>query len=145
MLIKKNWSPLPNFIYLGVALHLDGVGLVQNNSVIRSSATGRLGLLQCVSGSHLLNVGQWIAPDGSNLNNQTNGPFIIAVGDSIDPGFTTIGLQSGLSLSVAEEGVYKCVIPDQDGLQHYLHFGLYLSGFNGMLCMHGLVYTICFI
>lgn len=112
--------------------------MLQNNSVVRASTTGRVGQLQCISGSQLANVGRWISPNGNNLSELMNDSFITTIGGSSDPGYIAIELQSGLSLTAAEEGVYSCVIPDQDGIQQYLHVGIYLSGFSGMYVVYHL-------
>ena len=119
------------YVLLGVALYLDGIGLVQNNSIIRTSITGRLNQLQCISGSSTASVGQWIAPNGEEIDGGPADSFTILAGDADDPGFTLIELKDGVSLAPRDQGVYSCVIPDENGNVHYLYIGLYLRGFNG--------------
>ena len=117
-------------MHLGVALYLDGVGLVQNNSIIRASITGRFPQLQCISGSSAASVGQWIAPNGGGIDGGPSDSFTIITGDADDPGFVSIELKDGVSLTSRDQGVYSCVNPDESGNLHYLYVGLYLRGFN---------------
>ena len=120
-------------MHLGVALYLDGAGLVQNNSIIRASVTGRLPQLQCISGSSAADIGQWIAPNGGEIDVGPSGSFTIVTGDADDPGFTSIELKDGVSLATRDQGVYSCIIPDENGNVHYLYVGLYLRGFNSKM------------
>ena len=122
--------------YIGVGLHLEGRGLIYNNSIIRMSATGRFNKLQCISGSKIAGVGQWIAPNGNNITEDNTDLFNITVGDLDDPGFTSIELEDGASLAVEDEGVYTCIIPDENGDIHYLSVGLYGRGFNSKEHIH---------
>ena len=114
--------------YVGVALYLEGSEPVQNNSIIRASITGRFSQLQCISGSTVGNVGHWKAPNGEDIDEES---FIVSVGDTTDPGITSIELQTGVSLSTRDEGIYTCIIPDENGDVQYLYAGLYQRGFNG--------------
>ena len=118
------------YLHLGVALYLVGIGPVQNNSIIRASITGRFNQLQCISGSSVAGVGQWIAPHGGDINGGPSDPFTIITGDANDPGFTSIELEDGASLAPRDQGVYTCVIPDENGNVQYLYVGIYLRGFN---------------
>ena len=117
-------------IHIGTGLYLKGIGTVRNNSIIRMSASGRFNQLQCISGSTMVGVGQWIAPHGTNITNDDVDQFDVTVGGLDDPGFTSIELKSGASLGVDDEGIYTCIIPDHnDDLQH-LFIGLYGRAFN---------------
>jgi hypothetical protein len=120
-------------MHLGVAINLDGVGLVQNNSIIRASITGRFPQLQCISGSSATGVGQWITPNGGEIDGGPSDSFTIITGDTDDPGFISVELKDGVSLVSRDQGVYSCVIPDENGNVHYLYVGLYLRGFNSKL------------
>lgn len=94
------------------------------------SVSGRFNQLQCISGSTMAGVGQWIAPDGSNITEDGNDVFNITVGASDNPGFTSIKIRDGASLTPDYEGVYTCLIPDENGDMQYLFVGLYGRGFN---------------
>ena len=117
-------------MHLGVALYLDGVGLVQNNSIIHASIAGRFPQLQCISGSGAASVGQWIAPNGGGIDGGPNDSFTIITGDADDPGFVSVELKDGAFFASRDQGVYSRVIPDENGSLHYLYVGLYLRGFN---------------
>jgi hypothetical protein len=75
-------------------------------------------------------VGQWIAPDGSNITDDTSDLFNVTIGGLDDPGFTSIKIKDGASLTLDDEGVYTCTIPDENGDMQYLFVGLYGRGFN---------------
>lgn len=94
------------------------------------SASGRFNQLQCISGSTVAGVGQWIAPDGSNITEDNTDLFNVTVGGLDDPGFTSIEINDGASLTLDDEGVYTCIIPDENGDIQYLFVGLYGRGFN---------------
>ena len=116
-------------VHVGVALYLEGVGPVQNNSIIHASTTGRLNQLQCISGSTAANVGRWIAPNGEDIAGLTD-TFNVVTGDNTDPGLTFIELQPGQSLESEDQGIYTCIIPDESGDTQYLYVGIYQQGFN---------------
>ena len=109
---------------------MDGLGLVGNNSIIRATATGRFNQLQCISGSTVASVGQWISPSGAVISEGQSGSFIVVTGDGNDPGFTSLELRTGVALSATDEGVYTCAIPDENGNMWYLFVGLYRQRFN---------------
>ena len=105
-----------------------GTGLLQNNSILLASNTGRIGELQCISGTTSANVGSWITPNGTT--HRSGNPFEVTAGDESDPGYLSIQLVPGYSLTHLDEGVYTCVIPDERGDTQYLYIGIYPSGFS---------------
>lgn len=117
-------------VHVGVALYLEGVGPVQNNSIIRASISGRFNQLQCISGSTAANVGRWIAPNGEDITGILTDSFNVVTGDNTDPGFIFIELQLGHSLENEDHGIYTCIIPDETGDIQYLYVGIYQQGFN---------------
>lgn len=119
-----SWLKL--LIVIGVALYLEGTGLIQNNSITTTTMTGRIEQLQCISASRSANVGQWISPNGNDI---TNNSLITSVGNITDPGFISLELQS---ITINNQGVYTCVIPDENGVQQYLYIGIYYGRFSSM-------------
>ena len=77
--------------------------------------------LNCISASRSADIGQFIAPNGNDITNDSS----VTIGDGSDPGHVSIQLQSG-----GEEGVYSCVIPDENDVEQYLHVGIYYGAFN---------------
>ena len=75
-------------------------------------------------------IGQWISPGGVDLTNATNDPFDINIGGGQDPASLLIQQRNGHVLTRSFEGVYTCIMPDEDGLQTFLRVGIYQNGFN---------------
>ncbi|CAI8006265.1 hypothetical protein GBAR_LOCUS4623, partial [Geodia barretti] len=44
--------------------------------------------------------------------------------------YTTLVLRDGAQFNSGAEGVYSCIIPDENGVEQVLHFGLYDYGFT---------------
>ena len=119
---------------LGVQIYLsdaESPGIIPNNDLIVTNNFGQLPSLQCISGSQLASVGQWITPSGQDATYQTSDPFDVIVGDESDPGFLEISLHSGRFITYQDQGVYTCRIPDETGAMVLLHVGLYLPALVG--------------
>ena len=116
-------------INVGANLYLEGTGLLQNNSLILATSTGRFEQLQCVTGSTTPNVGSWIAPNGVDITLNNSDAFDIIVGNASDPGYLSIQLFTGYSLSETDWGIYTCIIPDETGVLQYLYLGIYPQRF----------------
>ena len=112
----------------GVGFYVNGVGSLGNNSILEANIDGRISQLLCLSGSNLSTVGDWIAPDGSNLDAVLNDPFDVSFGGGSNPGELWISTPTiNPQLTVAHEGVYTCSIPDEYDEEQYLRVGIYLS------------------
>ena len=112
----------------GAGFFLSGTGNILNNSILEPNSGGRISQLQCLSGSNMSTVGDWVSPEGRNLATVQNDPFDIIFGDSNNPGQLLIETPANnRPITSNHEGVYTCVIPDENGQSEYLHIGLYLS------------------
>ena len=112
---------------LGVGLYASGIGSLSNNSVLEADVNGRIPQLLCLSASNLSSVGDWIAPDGRNLDAVPNDPFDVIFGGGSNPGELWISTPStNPSLTSSHEGIYTCCIPDEYSQQQYLFVGIYL-------------------
>lgn len=78
----------------------------------------------------MANVGRWIAPYGVDLTNSTTDPFNVNRGDEQDPGSLVIQQRNGHIVTRSLQGIYTCIIPDENGKQTYTHVGIYQNGFN---------------
>lgn len=47
------------------------------------------------------------------------------------PAYVGLQLRANRSLSLFDEGIYTCIIPDENGVQRTLHTGIYRHGFLG--------------
>lgn len=115
---------------IGVGIHYLGVGLLDNNTFVTADTDQTLSDLHCSSGSTMPNAGRWIAPNGNDLTNSTVDPFNIIQGDERDPGSLIIQQAPGHIITNSFQGVYTCVLPNDNGVLSYIHVGIYRSGFN---------------
>lgn len=106
-------------------------GVLPNNSIILTDNFGQLPQLQCISGSKSASVGQWFTPSGQDITLTTDDPFDVTIGGANDPGYLEISLHSGRILTIRDQGVYKCCIPDETGMTATFHIGIYLPQFRG--------------
>ena len=103
--------------------------MIQNNSIIQTTSTGRIGKLECISALKSANVGRLIAPNGNDITNVSS---IVTIGNISDPGFISLELQNDISFAINNQGVYTCIIPDENEIVKYLHIGIYYGRFNSM-------------
>ena len=101
-------------------------GLIPNNSIILTNNFGQMPRLQCISGSRSPGVGQWLAPSGQDITYSNTDPFDITVGGASDPGYLDISLHPGQIVTLRDQGVYSCRIPDETGENSSVLVGIYL-------------------
>ena len=87
-------------------------------------------LLDCVSNSSQSGVGMITGLDGNTLPTGNTGVWNV-VNPFSSPG--VIRLQTILSLTATDQGIYTCTIPDSNDTQFIINVGLYPSGFIGKL------------
>ena len=108
-------------------MHSEGTGLVQNNSIVLAISASNSREFRCISASKSANVGQLVAPNGNVI---TNNSLIVTVGGPANLGLVSLQLQNSETFATNNQGVYSCIIPDENGVQQYLHFGIYFGRFN---------------
>ena len=112
-----------------------GVGMFANDkpasnvSTVLSDTNNQIGTIYCSSGSQTIGIGQWFAPSGAEISQNGGGSFTVVHGGGNFPSYVGLQLRAGQSFSVFDEGVYTCVIPDENGIQQTLHIGLYSHGY----------------
>ena len=114
--------------------------VIPNNSIILTDNFGRIPQLQCISGSKSPGVGHWFSPSGQDITLSANDPFDIIRGGQSDPGYVDISLHSGRILSIGDQGVYTCRIPDESGMIRFSFVGIYLPALTSM----HLYFFLCF-
>ena len=107
-------------------------GIILNNSIILTDNFGQIPRLQCISGSQSPGVGQWFAPSGQDITLSANDPFNVIIGGRNDPGYLEISLHSGQILTIRDQGVYTCLIPDEAGRPSVFFVGIYLPALTSM-------------
>ena len=121
-------------LYLGVALYdflLSGGSvtesmLLQNTSILSYNAIRGRGIACSSSGNQ---IGEWYYPDGTTVREQgSGGPFYVLkrINGRID-------LFPRNSLGVNDEGIYTCIIPDEDGMDQTLYIGVYSNTGEGLI------------
>lgn len=115
---------------IGVGINYLELGLLDNNTIITADTDETISDLHCSSGSKTPNVGHWIAPNGNDLTHSAVDPFDVLQGDESDPGSLIIRQASGHIITNSFQGVYTCILPDENGLQNYLHVGIYQNEFS---------------
>lgn len=113
-----------------MGIHYIGVGLLENNTIVTADTDQTISELHCSSGSTVPNVGRWIAPNGNDLTNNTVDPFQVIQGNGRDPGSLIIQQATGHIITNSFQGVYTCILPDENGIQNYLRVGIYQNGFS---------------
>ena len=76
-------------------------------------------------------VGNWIAPNGQDITTSGIDPFDVTVGGDSNSGYLSILQASGHFLTVTFQGMYTCILPDENGVENQLNVGIYPHGFNG--------------
>ena len=132
---------------LGVQMYLfdnNSPGPIPNNSIILTNNFGQLPRLQCISGTPSPDVGQWLSPSAQDITSSANDPFAITVGGQSDPGYLDISLDPGQILTIHDQGVYTCRIPDETGTTSVFFVGIYLPALTSMRLMIILIIVLLF-
>ena len=105
---------------------------ISNNSALRADESQQIGEIYCHSASRESDIGQWFTPAGEDITFDFTDKFRVQrFGDGSFPSFVTLELNEGTSLLPEDQGVYTCVIPDENGIPQTLHVGLYRSDYTG--------------
>ena len=114
-------------------------GVLPNNGLVISQdvTSGTRFAFLCRSGSIEVEVGQFLDPNGNSLPiGLTTGPFAVGrIGNPIQPASFLVRNLAGIeiALTAADEGVYTCRIPDENGNDVDVNIGIYRNGFNSKL------------
>ena len=103
-----------------------------NNSAIISNRNNQIGTIYCNSGSHASNIGKWFDPYGSEITQTSGGSLTTVHGGGDFPAYVGLQLKPGAVITENDEGVYTCIIPDENNIDHTLYVGVYRFGFTGM-------------
>lgn len=114
-------------------------GIIPNNSIILTNNFGQMPQLQCISGSKSSNVGQWFTPSGQDIAHTTNGLFDVNVGGRNDPGYLDVSLHPGQIITISDQGVYTCRIPDETGIVFSVFVGIYLPALISKQSRHSFI------
>ena len=117
-------------------MHTLGVGLRHNETPIKNSSTvitkqvNSFGEIYCHSGSRTNSTpGYWILPDDTILNATTDTYNYTTSGEMV-PRYISL---SHNPADVFMEGLYQCVIPDENDILQIFHVWIFNEEFNGEL------------
>ena len=105
---------------------------ISNNSALIADSAGQIGTIYCHSASEQPHIGRWISPAGNDITFTSTDAFNIGLHSGSFHSYTTLELSNGFSLLGANQGVYSCQIPDENGTQNTLHIGIYPHGYAGI-------------
>ena len=111
---------------------------ISNNSALIADSAGQIGTIYCHSASEQSHIGRWISPAGNDITFTSTDAFDVGLHSGSFHSYTTLALSNGFSLLGADQGVYSCQIPDQNGIQNTLHIGIYPHGYAGKTNSHGI-------
>ena len=111
---------------------------ISNNSALIAASAGQIGTIYCHSASEQPHIGRWISSAGNDITFTSTDAFDVGLHSGSFHSYTTLSLSNGFSLSSADQGVYSCQIPDENGIQNTLHIGLYPHGYAGKTNNHGI-------
>ena len=107
---------------------------VSNNTALFADSAGQIGTIFCHSASQQPNIGRWISQAGNDITFTSLDAFQVDFQSGSFPSYTTLQLHQGSALTEsADQGVYSCLIPDENGTERTLHIGLYPSNYSGKL------------
>jgi len=107
---------------------------ISNNTALFADSAGQIGTIFCHSASQQPLIGQWISPTGNDITFISSDSFQVDLEFGSFPSYTTLRLQQGSALTrSSDQGIYSCLIPDENGTEQTLHIGLYSSGYSGKL------------
>ena len=112
--------------------------VLPNNGIVIARPSGTRIQFQCRSGSLDTGVGQLVDLDGNSFNiGQNTGVFSVGSfeGDPDQLGSLWFRSRVGFenAITAADEGVYTCRIPDENGSDVDVNIGIYRNGFNSEL------------
>ena len=88
------------------------------------------------------NVGRWLSPEREDITLHPTDDFIIVFNEGQFPSYNIFALLPSSSFSSADEGVYTCLVPDENGVEQTLHIGIYSGGYPGIINGYHVVYAI---
>lgn len=114
--------------------------MASNNSIITVPSNGRIQPLKCLTGSNNTTLGRVYQPNGLDITSLPNDIFDV---DNSMPGVIKIELKTGFSILSNHQGVYTCVIPDENDMLQYIYFALYRTSYDSKLAVCQLYTAYC--
>ena len=130
---------------LTMLFFLAGVGLVgafkplPSNSAFFASAGGQLGRLTCHSANTMHSIGRWFDSNGQDISFNPGDIQLFNVDYATRTlhSYTSLEVRSGHNFTADNEGIYSCVIPDEEGDSVTLNVGLYSNSYNSESIISG--------
>ena len=107
---------------------------ISNNTAFFADSAGQIGTIFCHSTSQQPNIGRWISQAGNDITFTSSDAFRVDFQSGGVRSYTTLQLHQGSALTEsADQGIYSCLIPDENGTEQTLHIGLYPYNYSGKL------------
>ena len=118
-----------------------------NLTAFIANSNGDIGTIYCHSSATSANVGRWISPLGLDITNNFTDPFSIQ--SSSGPGYfsySTFDLLDPIAqpFTTTYDGVYTCLVPDDQGIMQTLHIGLFSNQYTSK-CRSERAILLCFL
>ena len=107
--------------------------LLYNTSALQASADGDFGIIHCHSTSTDSNIGRWISPLGLDITTNLTDPFSVQFYSGLGYlSYNTFKLLSPFThpFNATYEGIYSCVVPDDQDIMQTLHIGIYSDQYS---------------
>ena len=121
---------VPDSPHAGVGVYYAADAMPHNTALIANSSH-QIGAISCHSASRERHIGRWIAPSGEDITFSSTDIFSVDLRSGDFPSYASLSLLPGEEFSASEDGVYSCVMPDENGVEHTIHIGLYHTGYSG--------------
>ncbi len=116
-----------------------GVGLwgasdsIPNNAAFVADSSGQIDSISCHSAARGAPLGQWVGPSGTDITFDPTDSFAIERHTGAFPSYSSFAVQGGESFAGDDQGVYSCVIEDENEVENTLNIGIYPNGYSGKL------------
>ncbi len=118
---------------------ITGVGLwgssepLPTNTAFTANSSGQIGSITCHSAAEGTPLSQWVGPSGTDITFDLTDAFAIDFHTGPYPSFSSFELNDGESFGSDDQGVYSCVVANENGLEHMLNIGIYPNGYSSKM------------
>ncbi len=118
---------------------ITGVGLwgssepLPTNAAFTADSSGQISSIACHSAARGTILSQWVGPSGTDITFDLTDEFAIEFHTGSYPSYSSFKLNDGESFASDNQGVYSCIVADENGLEHMLNIGVYPNDYSSKL------------